>query len=386
MKIYLLRFLFPSLLLLFSQTCLAIGFTVDSLPVSRVATLFYSQVLEKPFVLSPELSSDNRPITLALPDSSHLRKDFIIALSKMGVSVSTQNGIDYLFLMTEQQKQIPKTVFTYIPRYRTVAYLADSLSTFNTTSGVSPSFSKTGDTLVISCASADVSQLKKVLQLIDDRAEQVTVTAYVFEVQTSEHNGSGLTLAAKLLSQKFTVGFGQSSGQDNFLKISTPDISFLYELFKTDSRFTVVSSPKLRVRSGSTANFSVGQEVPVLGSVTTNGNNTSQSVEYRSSGVIFDVTPAVHQQQIDLKLSQQLSNFAKTDTGVNNSPTLTKRSITTDISLNDGDIILIGGLAESRNSDAHAGLNFLPDGWFTSKSKEKTKSDIVMILQVKKIP
>ena len=359
-------------------------FSVESLPVSRVVSLFYSQVLDKPYVLSPELSSDARLMTLSLPDSPHIRRDFVTALKKMAISVTSQNGIDYLFLMTDQQKQVPKTVFTYFPRYRTVTYLSDSLASFSTNSGVSPSMSKTGDTLLVSCASADVEQLKKVLQLIDNKAEQVTVTAYVFEVQTAEHNGSGLTLAAKLLSGKFSLGIGQSQSSDNFFKISTPDITALYELFKTDSRFTIVSSPKLRVRSGATANFSVGQDVPVLGAVVTNGNSTSQSVDYRSSGVIFDVTPAVHQQEIDLKISQQLSNFVKTDTGVNNSPTLTKRAISTEISLTDGDIILIGGLAESRDSDAHAGLNFLPDGWFTSKSKEKSKSDIVMILQVKK--
>lgn len=376
-----------SILYFFSFSLIAsasTGFSVDSMPVSRITSLFYSQVLEKPFVLSPELSSDTRIMTLSLPESPTIRTDFITALKKMGIAVTNQAGIDYLFLMTEQQKQTPRTVFTYAPSYRSVSYLSDSLSTFSTNSGVTPSFSKTGDTLVISSASSDVLQIKKVLNLIDTKAEQVTVTAFVFEVQTAEHNGSGLTLAANLLSKKFSLGLGKSQASDNFFKISTPDITALYELFKTDSRFTVVSSPKLRVRSGATANFSVGQDVPVLGSVVTNANSTSQSIDYRSSGVIFDVTPSVHQQVIDLKINQQLSNFAKTETGVNDSPTLTKRSISTDISLNDGDIILIGGLAESRDSAAHAGLNFLPDGWFTSKSKEKAKSDIVMILQVAK--
>lgn len=35
-----------------------------------------------------------------------------------------------------------------------------------------------------------------------------------------------------------------------------------------------------------------------------------------------------------------------TETGVNNSPTLIKRDVTTEVSLADGDIILLGGLAE----------------------------------------
>ncbi|HEN3338286.1 TPA: type II secretion system protein GspD, partial [Yersinia enterocolitica] len=71
-------------------------------------------------------------------------------------------------------------------------------------------------------------------------------------------------------------------------------------------------------------------------------------------------------------------------TGVNNSPTLIKREVNTDVSVTDGDIILLGGLAETKDSDADTGLTFLPS-WFSTKSTEKTKTDIVVIIQAKKI-
>ncbi|SYL02365.1 oxidoreductase [Klebsiella pneumoniae] len=50
-------------------------------------------------------------------------------------------------------------------------------------------------------------------------------------------------------------------------------------LLKTDSRFTVVSAPRLRVKNNASASFSVGSDVPVLGSVTVNNNTTTQSFE-----------------------------------------------------------------------------------------------------------
>ena len=65
----------------------------------------------------------------------------------------------------------------------------------------------------------------------------------------------------------------------------------------------------------------------------------------RSCGAIFRVKPTVTQDVIGLDIVQQLSNFAKTDTGVNNTPTLIKREVSTSVSLNDGDIIVLGGLA-----------------------------------------
>nr|WP_227657297.1 hypothetical protein [Citrobacter koseri] len=80
-------------------------------------------------------------------------------------------------------------------------------------------------------------------------------------------NGSGLALAAKLLSGKLNIQIGTSGGFDNFIRVNTGSLDALYELFRTDSRFHVVSSPRLRVKDGASATFSVGNEVPVLGQV-----------------------------------------------------------------------------------------------------------------------
>lgn len=158
----------------------------------------------------------------------------------------------------------------------------------------------------------------------------------------------------------------------------------LAELFDNDSRFNVISSPHLRVTSGNQARFSVGSDVPVLASVThTDINKSVQSIEYRSSGVIFTVKPLITENIITLDINQQLSNFVKTETGVNNSPTLIKREVNTNINLNDGDIVVLGGLTDSKDSNAKTGLSFLPI--FNSKSNEKNKTDILVALSVSRI-
>ena len=159
----------------------------------------------------------------------------------------------------------------------------------------------------------------------------------------------------------------------------------MIELFRTDERFQVVSSPTLRVKSGSKGNFSVGSDVPVLSNVTYQDGRPIQSIEYRSSGVIFDIQPTIKSNAIDLKINQQLSNVVKTDTGVNQSPTLIKRDIVTDVTLKSGDIVVLGGLAENKLTEGETGFSFLPKGFLTGKSKSNTKTDIVILLQVKMI-
>lgn len=221
--------------------------------------------------------------------------------------------------------------------------------------------------------------LKTLVTSLDTMSDEVVVSGYVFEVQTSQSDGSGILLAAKILSDKFNISVG-AAGLDNFINIRTGSIDAIFNLLKTDSRFTVVSAPRLRVKNNASASFSVGSDVPVLGSVTVNNNTTTQSVEYRSSGVLFNVTPSIKSRTMDLKIQQQLSNFVTTETGVNNSPTLIKRDVTTEVSLADGDIILLGGLAEQKDSKASSGWSF-----FGSRTSESNKTDIMVMLQVRKV-
>src|SRR5690606_22060474 len=116
-------------------------------------------------------------------------------------------------------------------------------------------------------------------------------------------------------------------------------------VLSNDSRFKVVSSPSIRMTSGVSGTFSVGQDVPVLGSVSYDGNgNAVQSVEYRSSGVIFKVLPNVYERKVVLDINQELSNFVRTETGVDGSPTLTKRELNTSVSVADNEVIVLGGL------------------------------------------
>ncbi|WCG84865.1 type II secretion system protein GspD [Pectobacterium sp. A5351] len=256
--------------------------------------------------------------------------------------------------------------------------LVDDAARFSQGEGANP------DSLVFYGSRADIRRISDVLPQLDTQADEVLVSGYVYEVQNSARDGSGLQLAANLLNTKlnFQIG-GNSRGYDNFLKISTGSMSALVELFKTDNRFNVVSSPTLRARSGADARFSVGSSTPTLGNVSFQGQSAVQSVVYRDSGIIFSVSPMVRKNIIDLKISQEMSNFTATDNGVNASPTLIKREISTDISLADGEIILLGGLAEQKNTDSKTAFSLLP--LFTSEGSDSSKTDIVVVLQVRKI-
>ncbi|END4607417.1 type II and III secretion system, partial [Escherichia coli] len=91
-----------------------------------------------------------------------------------------------------------------------------------------------GDSLVFRGTRSELARLKELVPLIDVPAQGVVVTGYIYEVQTGRSEGSGLALAAKLLSGRFGVSVGSSSSMGNYISFSSGTLNAMYELFSTD--------------------------------------------------------------------------------------------------------------------------------------------------------
>ena len=353
-----------------------INFKLEAVPLPKAVGMIYDEVLEKPYMLDPKLAADTRLISFHTTENQDFGQ-FITRYFE-NIKVYEKGGVVYLAHVEPKPAKIIKKSFVYNPIHRDTEYLAQFLQGEGQVSA-------SGDKLVYYGTVEDISRIKSVLQSVDTPSREVVVTGYVFEVQDVAKEGSGINLLAKLLSGKLGINIGYKQNYENFITVNAGNLDAMIELFRTDERFQVVSSPTLRVKSGSKGNFSVGSDVPVLSNVTYQDGRPIQSIEYRSSGVIFDIQPTIKSNAIDLKINQQLSNFVKTDTGVNQSPTLIKRDIVTDVTVKSGDVIVLGGLAENKITEGETGFSFLPKGILTGKSKSNTKTDIVILLQVKMI-
>ncbi|HDR1174459.1 TPA: type II secretion system protein GspD [Pasteurella multocida] len=363
---------------MFSMSVLAqhIDFKLDSVPLHKAISMIYDEVLEKPYMLDPQLVDDKRLISFKVTKEQDFSAFLQRYFSNINIKIHTKNGVDYIQYV---EPKVTKQSFVYNPIHRDVTYLSEFLQSDGQVFA-------SGDKLVFYGTSSEIARAKSVLKSVDTVSKEVVVTGYVFEVQTTEKEGSGINLLAKLLSGKLGINIGIKQNFENFITVNAGNLDAMIELFRTDSRFHVVSSPTLRVKSGSRGNFSVGSDVPILGSVKYDKDGRAvQSIEYRSSGVIFEIVPTVKNGAIDLKIQQQLSNFVKTDTGVNNSPTLIKRDLVTDVTVKSGDVVVLGGLAQNKLTEGETGFSFLPKGFLTGKSKSDEKTDIIVLLQVKQL-
>lgn len=389
--------LFPFSLfcLCFQVSAAGTDFEVNAMKFPDAVSVLWNQVLKRPFMLAPELTQDQRTLTLHIHPDNDEREFILRYLENMNVKVSQKKGIDYLYTHKPVISPPRFYTYTYTPRFRDVPYLAQALGTsFTQSTSISgsesvqtaeqPFMSTSGDTFVYRGTKRNIQQIEKLLEEIDVRAEQVLVSAFVFEVQTNEKNGSGLVLASKLLNERFSIGIGARQGYSNFIQFNGPSFDALYELFRTDNRFSLVSSPRLRVVSGQESSFSVGASVPTVGSLTYENGTPVQSIVYRNTGVDFKVRPLITRDLVSMKIDQQLSDYAETTTGVNNSPTFTTRQIVTNVNMKDGDIIVLSGLAENKDGEQNTGLSFLPKSWST-KSDQKQSTDLLIVIQAKKV-
>lgn len=380
---------------------------MDNAPLPQVISLVWQNVFYRPFQLSPELAGDSRLVSFYMNEKLDPRAFFISYLKRMNIGVTTsRDGVDYIYIIKPQEKKIPLSVFTYRPKYRSVSYLssvlqgaltggsfsnhiqtvdfvAQSKSGGDSGSGNSFSSSVDSDVLVYTGTASDIARIKNILPEVDLPQEQVSVSGFILEVQDNNRNSSGLQIIADLFKSRLGISVGARLDGGNSLTVNIGGLSAFYSLIKEDSRFQVLSNLSLTVLSGRDSHFSVGEDVPVLGSVSYDNNQSVQSVEYRNSGAIFVVRPFIYQDVITLDIEQQLSNFVNTTTGVNSSPTLIKREIKTNVVARDGDVIILGGLASSKVSKVKSGFSFFPG--FTGSSDGTEKTDIIVVLQVKKV-
>lgn len=276
--------------------------------------------------------------------------------------------------------QIPENFTLYQPKYRPTAILQPIANQFL---GVAY---QPGDAVFLSGPSESVEKVRYLLEQLDQAPSEIFAKALVIEYSTTETQGNTFEFALEALSGKLKIGLGSLLPVgENFIKFSGTDLTAVLSAVSGDSRFNIVSSPTLRVRDGSTGRVTVGQDVPTLSSTTLdNQGNAQTSVQYRSSGVIFEIKPSILKSRIELELRQEISDFVQTKSSGIDSPTLTKRQISTTVAAQPGELIVLGGLDQNRDDRANRGFSFLPR-FARSSSSEKTSTQVLIILQVQRV-
>lgn len=144
--------------------------------------------------------------------------------------------------------------------------------------------------------------------------------------------------------------------------------SFSLDALILEGKARILSRPRLACQSGKEAELLVGGEKPTFSSSLVQGAGSSTSIEYKEFGIKLNIKPVVAQgDRIKLALSVEVSDVGEADIiGSSSSPTakaypLNKRSASTELILNDGQTLGIGGLIKQKTEEDLRKVPWLAD-------------------------
>ncbi len=230
--------------------------------------------------------------------------------------------------------------------------------------------------LVITAPSGVFRALESVIRQLDVRRAQVLVEAVIAEISSdktanlgiqwaysgagdgsgpvgvSELPGAGNSLVGVISSlvgnqvpsigPGVTLGAAKVTGATNF--------AILLQALASDADTNVLSTPTLVTMDNEQAEIVVAQNVPfITGQFTNTGatggsTNPFQTIERKDVGLTLKVKPQINEgDAIKLDLTQEVSSLAAAVTGARDLVT-NKRSIKTSVTVDDGKILVLGGL------------------------------------------
>lgn len=388
----------------------AINFASVPLPSFVKAT--YRVMLNRDYVMSPELLAQDRPISVSVKaiDSALLPQFIDTILIQHGVVSVFKDGVWMLSLRGDGQQgatpsapgvpglfsqakaqldpglgigppPLPSEHIVFKPQNRKAEFLATVINAVF----ISKPAVLAGPALVISAPKDELGRIKALCDEIDSVASKVKLSATFVEYTRSDSSSLGVSVIADVLGLKLGVKVGDTSSGS--LTLRTNRFQAVIDALASDGRFRQVSAPTAVVDDNEKSQLSFGESVPTIASTSVDRNGTPvQQVQYQQSGVLLSVAPSVlGSGRINVVLDGQVSSFSQTTTGVNGSPTLSKRQVQTSVTMSDGELLMIGGLNDTRSVASSSGFSFLPKTW-RGRSESGSNTDLVLILSASVVP
>jgi general secretion pathway protein D len=264
--------------------------------------------------------------------------------------------------------------------------LASSSTQVSSSSQATPlgdgDFTAASTRLICSVPPSDVEGARTALIALDQKPTTVKVEVLVYEIDSGSGTQSPYYAISSILESAGALAAASATGP---AVLAGSVFTSVQSAMSTQTDAHLVDAPILTVTSGLTGSFTAGESVPTLSGSSTSEGTTTQSVAYQQAGVSFAAEPTVYQKGLSLALSETVSSFEQTTTGVNDTPTLINRSVTDDITLPlSSSTIVLGSLASNSSEAAKTGFSWLP--FHFGSTTQNTSESILVIVRTEVMP
>lgn len=238
------------------------------------------------------------------------------------------------------------------------------------------------NSLLIQASPSEYDAILSAIERLDEEPLQVLIEAQVLVVNLTDELQYGVSwfLANSLpdnpdfpgVPEGFVdsraasnVAFGANS---NFLaaiarSVGRDFVSATINALESVSDVRTISAPSLMVRNNAEARINVGEQIPVQSQTFIGGVNDTGSrlgtTQYLNTGVILEVTPRVNPGGlVYLQVNQEVSSPGQPAPGTFNPP-INTRTISTEVAVQSGQTVILGGLISETQTNSKSGVPFL---------------------------
>ncbi|MGV3618258.1 MAG: secretin N-terminal domain-containing protein [Fimbriimonas sp.] len=251
------------------------------------------------------------------------------------------------------------------------------------------------NSIIVVTTPENADLIRNILDQLDKIPEQVMIETIIVEATLDSTSRLGVEwkFANERLFNSNTTGTGQTDfGQQT----NPPQQGFRYTLsgtnmnvflnaFKNDSKFQVLSTPRIFTSNNVEAQINISQSVPyVLNSRQDVNGNFTFNYGFEDVGIVLTVTPRITSNgYVTMDVSQTANDLqGYTDF---NAPIINQRQADTTVSVRDGETIVLGGIIRSTVNASTRKVPILGDlpllgNLFRSTSKQKQKTELLVFL------
>ena len=215
--------------------------------------------------------------------------------------------------------------------------------------------------------------------------QTTTVNGNTTVTQTNSSLGNSLQEAAAASLLTATGGFAGFAGDIGKNTV----FGAIINAVKSDTTSNLLATPHIVTLDNQAAKFLVGQDVPITTGekLGTNFENAFRTVQREEVGIKLEVTPQVNGAgEVKMFLRQEVSSVAGPVSSRNSDLILNKRSFETVLTVDDGEILAIGGLLNDDERKTIERIPLLSDipllgELFKSRSRTRSKTNLMVFIR-----
>ncbi|MGN6382460.1 MAG: type II secretion system protein GspD, partial [Dyella sp.] len=173
-----------------------------------------------------------------------------------------------------------------------------------------------------------------------------------------------------------------------FYSFVNSNLQVALHAMETNGNTKTLSAPSMVVMNNQTAHIQVGNQVPVNQTSVNPGVGTAvyNQVSYLNTGVILNVQPRVNPGGlVYMNIGQQVSQVDRSQAPVNGNPTISQRELSTQVAVQSGQTVLLGGLIQQDEGDTNTGvpgLNRIPvlGRLFGQTSRNHNRTELIVLI------